>query len=290
MKINKWLITVLIFWLLLIGLWLDQTTALSQNQLVYAFYLSGIAGLLPVIVHYIFKNHNEGSGGLWKNSLLALLALLVWRIAYFPIMVLAGYFATLGESLTLSVLDTSVVYPFLLLSVALMNAFSLLVAAMILYLVFALFSSKTNNNHQSKINQWGLFSSVPLLSVSIPLAVLAIGVSFTQPADWHAIPDTTFLDDKPLPAASLPEINPYSTALEKQGLSWQHKVLFKSAEITYDLIPENTKWSQVVKGTLESEFVKTKVISTAFCTKVHLRAFMTAQPFLNGQQNIELLD
>ena len=290
MKIYKWLITVLVFWLVLIGFWLDRTEVLTQDKLVYAFYLSGIAGLLPVIVHYISKNHNDGGGGLWKNNLLALLVLLVWRIAYFPIMVLAGYFATLGESLTQSLFDTSVVYPFLLLSVALMNAFSLLIAAMILYLLFTLFRTKTNNKLQSKNNQWAFFSSISLLSVSIPLAVLAIGVSFTQPADWHAIPDTTFLDDKPLPAASLPEINPYSTALDKQGLSWQHKVLFKSAEITYNLIPDNTQWSQVVKGTLESEFVKTKVISTAFCTKVHLRAFMTAQPFLNGQQNIKVLD
>lgn len=178
----------------------------------------------------------------------------------------------------------TVVYPFLLLSVALMNAFSLLVAATVLFLVFLLFSSSAKNN--KVINKW---SSLSLISISAPLAVLAIGVSFTQPADWHAIPDTTYLDDKPLPAASLPEINPYSTALDKQGLSWQHMVLFKSAQITYDLIPNNTQWSQVVKGTLESEFVKTKVISTAFCTKVHLRAFMTAQPYLNGKKSINNL-
>ncbi|MCF6190248.1 MAG: hypothetical protein L3J51_07210 [Cocleimonas sp.] len=282
MKIKKLLlviITLSTLWITLIGFWLDGKETLSQNQIIYAFYLSAIAGLLPTLLFFMFKNK-----AIWKNILLSLLALLLWRITYFPIMVLAGYLATLGESLALTLFDMSVVYPFLLLSVALMNALSLLVAATVLFLVFLLFRSGEKNNRI--INKW---SSLSLISISIPLAVLAIGVSFTQPADWHAIPDTTYLDDKPLPAASLPEINPYSTALDKQGLSWQHKVLFKSAEITYDLIPNNTQWSQVVKGTLESEFVKTKVISTAFCTKVHLRAFMTAQPYLNGKKSINNL-
>jgi len=278
-------ITLLILWLVLIGFWLDRNTALTQDQLIYALYLSGVVGLFPVVLFFIFKKNT-----LWKNSLLAILALFVWRIAYFPVMVLAGYLATLGESFSLALFDTSVVYPFLLLSVALMNAFSLLIAGTLLLLIFIPFQSKSksksNNHNHEPMGKW---SSLSLISISIPLAVLAIGVSFTQPADWHAIPDTTFLDDKPLPQASLPEINPYSTALDKQGLSWQHKVLFKSAEITYDLIPENTQWSQVVKGTLESEFVKTKEISTAFCTKVHLRAFMAAQPFLNGNQTLDNL-
>ncbi len=282
MKIKKLLlviITLSTLWITLIGFWLDGKETLSQNQIIYAFYLSAIACLLPTLLFFMFKNK-----AIWKNILLSLLALLLCRITYFPIMVLAGYLATLGESLALTLFDMSVVYPFLLLSVALMNALSLLVAATVLFLVFLLFRSGEKNNRI--INKW---SSLSLISISIPLAVLAIGVSFTQPADWHAIPDTTYLDDKPLPAASLPEINPYSTALDKQGLSWQHKVLFKSAEITYDLIPNNTQWSQVVKGTLESEFVKTKVISTAFCTKVHLRAFMTAQPYLNGKKSINNL-
>jgi len=282
MKTNKLLLVIIILstlWIASLGFWLDGKETLSQNQLIYAFYISGITGLLPTLLFFMLK-----SKVIWKNSLLSLLALLLWRITYFPIMVLAGYLATLGESLTLTLFDISVVYPFLLLSVALMNAFSLLVAATVLFLVFLLFSSSPKNNEV--INKW---SSLSLISISAPLAVLAIGVSFTQPADWHAIPDTTYLDGKPLPAASLPEINPYSTALDKQGLSWQHKVLFKSAQITYDLIPNNTQWSQVVKGTLESEFVKTKVISTAFCTKVHLRAFMTAQPYLNGKKSINNL-
>lgn len=281
---NKLLTVLTVFlwiWVVLVGFSLDTNTELTQGQLIYAFYTSGVFGLLPVALLFIFRNNS-----LWKKILIILLALLVWRIAYFPVMVLAGYLATLGESVSIMLLGKSVVYPFLLLSVALMNAFSLLIAGMLLQLLFILFTPKDvkqQNNDNTHIKVW---SSLSLISLTLPLAVLAIGVSFTQPADWHAIPDTSYIDDKPLPKANLPEINPYSTALEQKGLSWQHKVLFKAAEVTYDLIPENTQWSQVVKGTLESEFVNTKEVSTAFCTKVHLRAFMTAQPFLNGKESI----
>lgn len=277
---------VLILWLVLIGLWLDGKSELSQAQLVYAFNLAGITGLLPCLLHFVLKYKK-----FWKNSLMVVIAIMIWRVAYFPVLVLAGYVATLGEATTIAILNTSVVYPYLLISVAVMNGLSFLVAAIITdgVLLSVFYNKRSRNsiyNHKSKTN---LLLIGSLATVAIPLAVMAIGVSFTQPADWHAIPDTSSLDDKPLPEATLPEMNPYFTALEADNLSWQHKSLFKAAAITYDLVPEKTQWSQVVKGTLEKEFVLTKEVSTAFCTKVHFRAFMTAQPFLNGNKSIEEL-
>lgn len=273
------------------GLWLDHMSNLSQSILETGFYISGVIGLFVVTIYYISKNRT-----LWKNSLLVLLALIVWRIAYFPIMVLAGYVATWGEAVSIAISDYSVVYPFLFLSVALMNALCMIVSGGVLHFVLnlnqyfkkSLDNTKLNSPNSSKNSKLMLVSLTTFTGiVVIPLVVLAVGVSFTQPADWHAIPDTSILDDKPLPMAALPEMNPYASALDKPNLSWQHKVLFKAAEITYDYIPENTRWSQVVKGTLEKEFVETTEISTAFCTKVHLRAFMTAQPFLNGKESID---
>ena len=298
------LVSLLITALIIFGFALDIKPSLTQAQLETAFYISGIFGLLTVNVFFILKKNR-----LWKSIVMIALSLIVWRIAYFPVLVLAGYLATLGESIAITLFDKSVVYPFLLLSIALMNAFSMLIAGSFLYQLFnrkrdqiekqfegsKLGSSKlstsklsTSKLSTSKLSTFGFTSLNSITAIiSIPLVVLAIGVSFTQPADWHAIPDTSILDDKPLPTASLPEINPYAIAFEKQGLSWKHQVLFKAAEITYDLIPDDTRWSQIVKGTLEKEFIETTDISTAFCTKVHLRAFMTAQPFLNGKKSID---
>ena len=296
-KINRLIFTavsLLITALIIFGFTLDIKPSLTQAQLETAFYISGIFGLLTVNVFFIL-NKNK----LWKSIAMIALSLIVWRIAYFPVLVLAGYLATLGESIAITLFDKSVVYPFLLLSIALMNAFSMLIAGSFLYQLFnrkrdqiekQLEGSKlsTSKLSTSKLSTFRFTSLNSITAIiSIPLVVLAIGVSFTQPADWHAIPDTSILDDKPLPTASLPEINPYAIAFEKQGLSWKHQVLFKAAEITYDLIPDDTRWSQIVKGTLEKEFIETTDISTAFCTKVHLRAFMTAQPFLNGKKSID---
>ena len=115
-------------------------------------------------------------------------------------------------------------------------------------------------------------------------------ISFTKPVDWHTIPDTSFIDNKPLPIPSLPEMNPYSVAFESNKLSLSHQVLFKAAAITYDWVPEDTEWSQVVKGVLEKEFLTTKNVSTSFCSKIHYRAFLTAHPFIKNQSIDDLDD
>lgn len=280
-KVISILASVLITVLIIIGLWLDMQQTLTQEQLKFSFYTSAIFGLLVTNVFFLLRYKS-----LLKKLIIIIVALIVWRISYFPIMVLAGFLATLGEAFTITLFNKSVVYPFLLLSIALINAFSMLIAGSFLFLLLNI-NQKEKPLQQSKLSSLIFVSQASIVTaISVPLAVLAIGVSFTQPADWHAIPDTSILDDKPLPTASLPEINPYATAFEKQGLSWKHLVLFKAAEITYNLIPENTRWSQIVKGTLEKEFIETTEVSTAFCTKVHLRAFMTAQPFLNGNKSI----
>ncbi len=81
-----------------------------------------------------------------------------------------------------------------------------------------------------------------VLATSIPLALLAITISFTQATDWHTIPDTSFIDDKPLPELALPDMNPYHSVLadSTQNLNWRQRILFYASAITYDLIPEQT--------------------------------------------------
>jgi len=252
------------------GLWLDQQQTLSQLPLMIAFYSAGFSGLLTMSLYL-----RPRFPLFWQQLLLIILAYSVWRIAYFPVLVLAGYIATVGEAISLRIVGYSVVYPFFLVSMVLMNAVSFWLASQLLK-----WFVKPTIGHITRQEQT-LFIS------AIPLALLALTISFTQPADWHVIPDTSFIDDKPLPKPVLPEMNPYYTALDDKTLNWRQRTLFYASAITYDWIPENTRWSQIVRGTLEYEFVRTKNVSTAFCVKVHYRAFIVAHPFLNTSMALE---
>ncbi|MCK5811172.1 MAG: hypothetical protein KAH00_08775 [Cocleimonas sp.] len=252
------------------GFYLDNKTELSQVLLEQSFYGAGMTGLVLTGLFFMLKRPT-----LWRTSLYLILAFIIWRVAFFPIMVLAGFLATWGEYITIQFFNQSIVYPFLLLSVAIMNAAALWIVEGIIRL----------NNTPQQSSHWSRASRLALV---LPLGVLAILVSFIKPMDWHTISDTSFIDTKPLPKASLPEMNPYEAALENDHLSLSHTVLFKAAAITYDWIPERTQWSQIVKGTLEKEFVTTHNVSTSFCSKIHYRAFMTAHSFIKRQSIQEL--
>lgn len=260
--------------LVFFGVYLDQRQGLASSQLFFAFHVSGIVGVC--LSAYLFLRRMRAS---WQRVLLVVLTVLIWRISYFPIMVLAGFMAGLGEYL-LGLIGWRQVYPVFLVGIAFMNFIAIAILGLLLIALARI------AGEQKRVKT--LFDGV-LASVSLPLAVIAIAVSFSQPSDWHALPDTSFLDTKPLPNPVLPEFNPYWLALDEPGLGWNQKILFAAAAMTYDLVPDETHWSQVVKGTLEKEFVTTKRVSTAFCTKIHYRAFMTAQPFILSNERFSEL-
>ncbi len=271
---SQWLVygglTILIF----LGLVIDQLDSLDQRVLFVSFHLSGIIGLC-LATYFVFKQIDI----VWLRALFAIVVFLLWRISYFPIMVLAGYFGGLGESVA-HYFGLYQVYPAFLLSIAVMNFIVVALAGLAVLAIFY----KYVQLHKPTLIYRSIFTSITL-----PLVVIALAVSFSHPSDWHALPDTALIDKKPLPSPALPEINPYWTALEKDGISWQQQILFAAAAITYDNIPENTQWSQVVRGTLEKDFVTTPVITTAFCTRIHYRAFMTAHPYLKDKNKFQRL-
>lgn len=251
------------------GLWLDTQVALSENLLQIVFYTSSLAGILWVLVLLL-----AGLRARWQQVLAVCLAYLVWRVAYFPALVLAGYAAGWWEALHLHLIGSSSIYPAFLVTMAVLNAGAMGVAGWILLRLLRV-----------KPLQLGWANGSALFS-SLLLGMLAVTVAFSHPLDWHSIPDTSAIDDKPLPSPALPMINPYETAAQETGLNWRQRTLFTAAALTYDLVPENTQWSRVVKGTMEQEFMGTRDTSTAFCTKIHYRAFRAAQPLVNGQQRI----
>lgn len=271
---SQWLVYGSLIILIFLGLIIDHLDALDQRILFVSFHLSGIIGLC-LATYFVFKQIDI----VWLRALFAIVVFLLWRISYFPIMVLAGYFGGLGESVA-QYLGLYQVYPAFLLSIAAMN---FIVVALAGFAVLVIFYKYVQRQKPTLIYR-GLFTSITL-----PLIVIVLAVSFSHPSDWHALPDTALIDKKPLPSPALPEMNPYWTALEKDGISWQQQILFAAAAITYDNIPENTQWSQVVRGTLEKDFVTTPVITTAFCTRIHYRAFMTAHPYLKDKNKFRSL-
>lgn len=273
-RLTRWLLLGGFILLVVLGLVLDNLPSLNNDLLFISFHISGMIGLFLAAYIIIKKIDN-----LWLRAAFCVLVLMVWRISYFPVMVIGGYFAALGESVT-NYISLTQLYPIFLISIALLNYIAVIIAGGVFLMMFYKISHQHNNK---------LISHSVLTSISLPLVILAIAVSFSHPSDWHALPDTSYIDRKPLPAPSLPEINPYWTALDGDNLLWQQRILFSAAAITYDMVPENTRWSHVVKGTLEKEFITTKQITTAFCTKIHYRAFITAHPFLKDKEKFNTL-
>ena len=271
---GPWLMYGSLTIIICLGLIIDHLDTLDQRILFVSFHLSGIIGLC-LATYFVFKQMNI----VWPRALFAIVVFLLWRISYFPIMVLAGYFGSLGES-GAHFLGLNQVYPVFLLSIAAMNFIVVALAGLAVLAIFY----KYVQRHKPTLIYRSIFTSITL-----PLAVIALAVSFSHPSDWHALPDTALIDKKPLPSPALPEINPYWTASKNDGISWQQQILFAAAAITYDNIPENTQWSQVVRGTLEKDFVTTPVITTAFCTRIHYRAFITAHPYLKDKNKFQSL-
>lgn len=254
------------------GFWLDVQTELSENRLRVAFHVSSIAGVLFMLMSLL-----AGLRMRWQQVLAVCLAYTIWRVAYFPALVLAGYAAGWWEALHLSLTGNSSIYPAFLVVMAGLNVLAMGFGGWVLLRVLRVRPVQLGWKNGS------------LAFSSLLLGVLAVTVAFSHPMDWHSIPDTSAIDDKPLPSPALPEINPYETAAQEMGLNWRQRTLFRAAALTYDLVPTNTQWSRVVKGTMEQEFIGTRDTSTAFCTKIHYRAFRVAQPFVNGQQHTSAL-
>lgn len=255
-----------------LGVYLDQQIMVTRSGLETVFYVSGISGLLLGAIYPLrYLNHAL------LRLLFAIVVVLVWRVSFFPIMVLAGFVSGYFEALFVSI-GLYQVYPAFLLAIAVMNFMAVFLAGAFILLLVSLLWREDYRQHLRK----GMAAAIAL-----PLLLIAFAVSFSHPSDWHAIADTSAIDKKPLPAPSAPVMNPYWSALAEPGISLQQAVLFRAAAITYDLVPEGTRWSQVVKGTLEKEFIGTREISTAFCSKIHYRAFVVAQPYIRNQEAFE---
>jgi hypothetical protein len=218
------------------GVYLDHTQQPNQPLFFWFFLAASLVGILWFLVDYYQDNSNP------THQLgTTLLACLVWRVAYFPNLVFAGFLASLGEALTSAVHPRwALVYPFFLPAVVVLHASSL-------YLLSLAWRS-TPNWIPSRVLPWMKHRKIIAIS-AVPMLGVATMVSFTSMGDIRLLPDLPWQTVPSLPAMGEPGPNPYLHRVTGPAYNVPQRVLLACAGMTYVLIP-HSPWARAVKGTL----------------------------------------
>ncbi len=233
-----------------LGVWLDNQMVMEQHWLFLAFQLASVTGVVFGIA-WMWSNLNN----VFMRTLMILCALLVWRMSYFPIMVWAGWVATLGDWLMLQVnFLPAIVYPTFLLMIALMHGLAIIAGG----------TAVLRKN----------FVALPLLGAAF---IIASMVSMTAKEDFSLSPDNSYTIEQNLPTVQLPRENSYLLAMETEDFNLAEQVLVFASGAMYAAIP-STPWSVAVKGTLEQAFRDKPKASSAQRVREHYLAFRSAQP------------
>ncbi len=240
-------LVVLSFW----GSAIDQAESLGQTQLFAALQLASLGGtaLGVALAAQRFKS-------VIAQIVLAVGALVVWRIAYFPIMVFSGHVASIGEWMQLGTGLPVAVYPVFLCAVALLHVIAVVA-----------FSWLTKPPHP------GLYAAL------VPAFAVAVAVSFSDARDTTWLPDHSYTLEEEIPDARAGVANPYLPALAQPGYALQQRVMLMAAGITYATIPPSP-WATTVKAVLEGQFEENPVASTADRVREHYLAYHSAHRFI----------
>lgn len=232
----------------LIGLGVDLFAEINQTTLFICFYVTSLLGVLLAVLRFWPDVEKPG-----LRVLLVLGALIVWRVAYFPILVFAGWVAALNEWLLIELSLPTIIYPIFLLAITLMHWAVVYAGAMMIH---------------SKKYRWGL--------ALVPAFIIATLVSFTNKVDLTPLPDYFVNIEEAVPAAQTATQNPYSTAFssEAEYNLAETTLLFASGSM-YQFIPD-TPWSASVKGVLESLFNAAPKASSTVRVKDHYLAYRRA--------------
>jgi len=246
------LVFIVFILLLIVGLWLDYQVALAQAPLFIAFHFASLAGVTLAVI-YLWPE----LPGVLRKLILIIAALIIWRVSFFPIMVFAGWFATLGDWLILqSDWVPTVIYPSFLIVMAIMNFAVVVVGGLTVH--------------------YRRYTALPVLSIAL---VVAIMVSFTDRTDLRVLPDRSFsLSDVP-PTYQASLGNPYYEAVQTSDYNVAEYVLVYSSAIMFSAIP-STPWSTTVKSVLEHEFRHMPQASSERRVIEHYLAFRSAHKWI----------
>ena len=227
------------------GVCLDLGPSLSQPLLCGCLMVASALGMVTGLTA-------RPASVCW--SVLAGLAVLAWRVAYFPIMVFSGFVASLSEVLV------GLVYPAFLLSA---------------WALHGLVGWSVTFCWPPDKERW------QPLAVAVPLALIAGMVSFTSLSDLRLQPDQPWAAAPAVLRVEEPVTNPYLPRLSEPGYSPQGRVLLLCAGLTYGLIP-SSPWARAVKGTLEAEMNRRPHAGTRQRVEEHYRAYVAAHSRIQG--------
>lgn len=240
-----------------LGLGLDRSHPIGQQALFVSILGASLLGA------------GLGLGARWprvrsnRRELLALAAVIAWRISYFPIMVFSGHVASIGEWLLLGTgILPVVIYPIFLVAVAGLHGAAAIAASWLV----------------DPPRLW-------LASAVAPAFLLAALISFTTPVDLVLLPDTSVRLTSPVPSARAPEHNPYLERVTAPGYLVSQRVMLVAAGLTYATIPD-TPWARTVKGVLEEQFEANPVAPTRTRVQEHYLAYHSAHALI-GCRSVE---
>ncbi len=192
----------------------------------------------------------------WQRLLMLPLALFVWRIAYFPLMVFSGHVASIGEWLQVLLGLPIWIFGVFLCAVGALHGVAAFASAQLMRPVH------------------------PVVPVALPLALaVACAVSFSNADDLRVSPDRFQRLDVAVPAPVAPRANPYLPRLLASGYAHHQRVMLLAAGLTYETIPPSP-WARTVMSVLEALFEENPHGSTADRVLEHYRAYASAHPLI----------
>lgn len=257
------------------GFWLDARLEITQPQLFWSFLGFGLAGSL--LGWRLGMRHDDN---LLRNGIALFGALLAWRLSYFPLMVVSGWKASIGEWVLWNTVGFSLVYPTFILLMFAQNFVIGAVAASAVAL------PKTDPLFEGRFRRVRrLLHSPPrkllwvLAMVALPVAFLT---SFSRPGDYVLFADAPWDHEPEVPPVGAVESNPYATILRdhRTGMGPGSLVLAGNAAVTYPLVPESP-WGKAMKGTLEQETRANPLASSKDRLDEHYLAYMAAHRMIH---------
>jgi len=192
----------------------------------------------------------------WQRLLMIPLALVVWRVTYFPLMVFSGHVVSISEWIHAFVGIPIWIYGVFLLVIALLHT-----------LVSFGFGQLLAPIH-------------PGVSAGLgALFLLACAVSFAKPEDLRWSPDRFARLDAPVPAPVEPGRNPYFARILGPGYVPHQRIVLVAAGLTYETIPPSP-WGRTVKAVLEVLFDEKPHASAAQRIRDHYLAYASAHPLI----------
>jgi hypothetical protein len=236
-------------------------------MLFWSFLLLGLAGLALGVALRARRDRNVA-----RRSLAAAAALLAWRVSYFPLMVICGWQAALGEWVIHALTGRSLVYPtFLLLILGLNLAVGAIAAAAVL-----IPEGEAARGRLQPLRDLWHRPPRPLLwalgALALPVAAM---VSFSRPSDLVLFGDAPWREPRPIPEIHEPALNPYAKIMAEHDLPWPSWVLALNAAVTYPLVPEGP-WGAAMKGTLEALALARPIATSRDRVDEHYLAYLAA--------------